>query len=105
MTTAFEVREAALVTHVAHAIVPVDVIVPPVIGDVVAIEVTVPLVVLHVEQVMFPVVALMARGEEAVSAGAEPFTSSVLPNTLRVDEPEVASQISSAPPTSPFTPS
>jgi len=37
------VRDAALVTHVAQAIVPVDVIVPPVIGEVVAMLVTVPL--------------------------------------------------------------
>lgn len=38
-----EVREAAEVTQVAQAIVPVPVIVPPVIGEVVATEVTVPL--------------------------------------------------------------
>lgn len=31
-----------VVAHVAHAIVPVDVIVPPVIGEVVVIDVTVP---------------------------------------------------------------
>jgi hypothetical protein len=37
------VRDAALVTHVAQAIVPVKVIVPPVIGEVVAMLVTVPL--------------------------------------------------------------
>ena len=36
------VKEAALVTQVAQAMVPVVVIVPPVMGLVVAIEVTVP---------------------------------------------------------------
>jgi hypothetical protein len=36
------VSEAAEVTHVAQAIVPVVVIVPPVIGEVVAIDVTPP---------------------------------------------------------------
>lgn len=39
---AVDVKDEALVTHVAQAIVPVVVIVPPVIGDVVAIEVTLP---------------------------------------------------------------
>jgi hypothetical protein len=39
---AVEVSEAALVTHVAHAIVPVPVIGPPVIGLVVATLVTPP---------------------------------------------------------------
>ena len=45
ITTALLVSAAALVTHVGQAIVPVDVIVPPVIGEVVAILVTVPAVV------------------------------------------------------------
>ena len=36
------VREDALVTQVAQAIVPVEVIVPPVIGDVVAMLLTPP---------------------------------------------------------------
>jgi hypothetical protein len=45
----FAVNAAALVTHVAQAMVPVDVIVPPVIGLVVAMLVTVPVVgVVHV---------------------------------------------------------
>jgi len=39
---AVEVSEAALVTQVAQAIVPVVVIVPPVMGEVVAMLVTVP---------------------------------------------------------------
>ena len=42
MTTALLVNDAADVTHVAHAIVPVAVIVPPVIGEVVPTLVTVP---------------------------------------------------------------
>src|SRR5689334_4738050 len=44
------VRLAALVTHVAQAIVPLVVIVPPVIGEVVAMLVTVPVPVPQVGQ-------------------------------------------------------
>jgi hypothetical protein len=42
VTMAVDTRDAALVTQVAQAIVPVVVIGPPVIGDVVAMLVTVP---------------------------------------------------------------
>jgi hypothetical protein len=42
MTGRLFVKAAALVTHVAQAIVPVVVIVPPVMGEVVAIDVTLP---------------------------------------------------------------
>ena len=42
ITGKFAVNAAALVVHVVQVIVPVVVMVPPPIGDVVAIEVTVP---------------------------------------------------------------
>jgi hypothetical protein len=45
------------VTHVAHAIVPVAVMVPPVIGEVVAMLVTVPLpppAAVHVARIVVP---------------------------------------------------
>lgn len=49
----FVVEEPGPMAHVAHAIVPDDVIVPPVIGEVVAMLVTVPLFA-EVQPVEFP---------------------------------------------------
>ena len=62
MTTAFEVSAAAEVTQVAQAMVPVVVMVPPVIGEVVAMDETVADEVLQVEQEIAPA-AEMAMGD------------------------------------------
>ena len=80
VTKAVDVKLAADVTQVAQAIVPVLVIVPPVIGDVVATLVTVPLPTLASTKAVVASLVVLSPGLCVVAV--VPFGSAGVPETF-----------------------